>query len=138
MWRLQELAEREINNFGGVFYADPNLDGAMELYKTDRTVIVGMKNIMLGALAMGIRAISMTMMNLVPEWSVELYEHMMNNQLKEALVVQEKIVRRTQELLAHDEHDMINKMKMEFNKLNTSFKMGPTRAPMGMMMRPMM
>lgn len=128
MWRFAELAEKEITNFGGIFYADGNLDHAVETLKTGRTVIMGVGSIMVGSLAMGFESLSMTVMNIWPELIVELHEHVLNYRLKEAIVIQDKIIKKIREIYVHDE-DLIVKMKTEFNKINTTFKMGPTRKP---------
>lgn len=129
MWRLCDMAEKEITNFAGVYYADPSLDRAVDTMKPNRKIIMTTRHTLLGALTMGMDAISMIAMNVMPEMVAECYEHMMNNRLKEAMIMQEKLMKRTREILGHDQ-DMVVKMKMEFNKLNASLKMGPTRKPM--------
>lgn len=128
MWRLYDLAEKDISNFGGIYYADFNLDHAVDTWKADRTIILGVGKTFLGAQSLGFEALSVTAMNLYPDSFVELYEHIRNYRLKEAQVVQERIFKRIQEILTHDE-DYIVKMKAEFNKLNLGFKVGVTRKP---------
>lgn len=128
MSRFYDLAEKEISNFGGIYYADGNLDTAAETWKAGREVIMAMGTVMLGTLATGFDAVSMTVMNIVPEWIVELHDHVLNYRWKEAAVVQGKIIKRVRDIWTNDE-DLIVKMKMEFNKLNTGFKLGPTRKP---------
>lgn len=128
MWRLYELAEKEIDNFGGIFYADGNLDWAAETWKQDRNIIMAMGSVMFGTLSAGFNSISMTVMNIIPELIAELYDHVLNYRWKEAKTAQENIYRRVRDIWTHDE-DLIVKMKMEFNKVNTGFKMGPTRKP---------
>lgn len=112
-------------------YADGNLDFAMEMKKEGRNVIMGMGTIMLGTLTMGIDAISMTAMNVMPELIFELYDLMKKDKLHDAMVLQEKIFYKIREFWREDE-DMIKKMKMEFNKI---MKMGPIRKPEWMMLR---
>lgn len=129
MWRLYDLAEKEITNFGGIYYADANLDAAVETNKPDRTIIMGLGSIMLGSLTTGFDAVSMPLMNIVPEWIVELHDHVLNYRWKEAMVIQDKINKRVRDIWTHEE-DLIVRMKTEFNKINTGFKMGPTRKPM--------
>jgi len=138
MWRLYDLAEKEINNFGGIYYADANLEGAVETMSADRTVIMAMGSAMLASMSMGFGTFSMAMMNIIPEMIAEYHQHMLNYRLKEAMAVHEKIIKRTRDVSLHDEN-MIVKMKMEFNKMNTGIKMGPARLPMRteMMMRMM-
>lgn len=137
MWRLAEMAEKEIPSFAGVFYADGNLDKAAEMMKSGRSLIMGMGSIMVGAMAMGIDAISMTAMNLMPEMMVELMDHVLNNRLREAMLLQEKMRQSIRGVWQYGD-DMIMKMKMEFNKMNSSIKLGPCRKPpMTMMMKPM-
>jgi N-acetylneuraminate lyase len=128
MWRFYDLAEKEIKNFGGIYYADANLDWALEAAKTDRKIILGLKTVALGALTLGFNAISMPLMNIVPEWFVELYDHVLNYRLKEAMIVQERIVKRVRDIGVHDQ-DFIHNIKIEFNKVNTGFQMGLTRTP---------
>lgn len=129
MWRFYEMSEKEITNFGGIFFADGNLEIAAETMKTGRTVIMAMGTTMLGAMMTGLEAFSMTVMNICPEWISEMWEHAMNNRFKEAMVCQEKIVKRVRDIWTHDT-DLIVRMKMEFNKVNSGIKMGPTRKPM--------
>lgn len=131
MFRFYEMAEKEIPNFGGIYNADANLDRAVETCMNDRTVIMAMGTIMLGAMTMGFDAFSMTVMNIFPDYIVELHEHMLNYRWKEAMVCQKKIVKCVHDIWKCDE-DLVLKMKMEFNKMNTGFKMGPTRKPMMM------
>lgn len=129
MWRFYELAEKEIPNFGGIYYADANLDCAVETWMANRNVIVAMGTTMLGAMSMGFNAISMTVMNIIPECMVELYENVLNGRWKEAMAIQANIVKYVRNIWAYDE-DLIVKMKMEFNKINSGLNMGPTRKPM--------
>lgn len=128
MWRLYDLAEKEITNFGGIYYADSDLERALDTYKGDRTVILGMSKCAISGLTLGFQAISMTVMNLYPEMICELYDHFLNNRLKEALLVQDKLMKRIHDIYKLDE-DIIVSMKMEFNKLNLGFKCGATRKP---------
>lgn len=128
MWRLYDLAEKEITNFGGIYYADGNLDLAVETLRTDRKIILAMGTTMIGTMMSGFDAISMTVMNIIPETIVELYEHVLNNRLKEAYLVQDKITKRVRDIWTREE-DLIVKMKTEFNKINSGFKLGVTRKP---------
>lgn len=125
MWRLYDLAEKEIPNFGGIFYADGNLDRALMLWRKDRPLIMGMGNLMLGSYVMGIESFSMTMMNIMPDMILEMYENMRSGKMKEAMLLQEKITMRMHEIYRPDE-DMFMKMKMEFNKI---LKVGALRKP---------
>lgn len=128
MWRLYDLAEKEIPTFGGIYFADSKFDHALETLRTDRTVILGSGQTVLGALTLGFVAISHPMINIFPEWFVELYDHVRNYRLKEAIVVQDKIFKRIRDTFTHDE-DLIVKSKTVFNTLNLGFKVGATRKP---------
>lgn len=125
MSRLYDMAEKEVPNFGGIFYADGNLDRAMMMMRKDRMVIMGMMGMMLGTYMMGIESMSMTAMNIMPDMMMELYENMRNMKMKEAMLLQEKIMLRIREIY-NPQEDMFLKLKMEFDKI---LKVGPMRKP---------
>lgn len=128
MWRLYDLAEKEISNFGGIYNAELNLDQAVDTIKANRTVILATGRSAISGLTMGFHAISMTVMNLYPEWIAEMHDHILNYRLKEAELLQEKLIKRIHDIYKNDE-DIIVSMKTEFNKLNLGFKLGATRKP---------
>jgi len=128
MWRFYELAEKEITNFGGIYYADFNWEHAAEALRADRTIILGVGKCFLGALTSGFEAISTPFVNLYPELYVELYDHILNYRLKEALLVQDKLIKHIREFYVYGE-DWIVKVKEEFNKVNSGFKLGVFRKP---------
>lgn len=128
MGQFYELAEKEIPNFGGIYYADYNLEFAVETLKTDNTIILGVGKVHVAPFTLGFHAISSTAMNIFPEMIFELYNHIVNKQVKEALVVQDKLIKCIFDVATLEE-DFIVKMKVEFNKLNLGFKLGATRKP---------
>lgn len=129
MPRFYDLSQKEISNFGGIYYSDYNLENALDVFKNDRTVILGIGKAAISAFALGFDAYSMSAMNVFPELVAELYNHVLHYRLKEALFVQDKIFKRIYDIYKDDE-DFIVKIKAEFNKLNLGFKVGATRKPL--------
>lgn len=128
VWRFAELAEKEISTFSGIYYADYNVDHAIETRHTDRTVIFGIEKVFLGAFTLGFHAVSSMMLNLYPDSIFELYDHVHNYRLKEAYVVQDKLFKHIQAIYVHGD-DLFDKIKTEFNKLKVGFSVGATRKP---------
>lgn len=67
-------------------------------------------------------------MNIMPEWYMEMYEHMRSMRMREAMEMQEKMTRRMYEFW-HRGDDVFVMMKMEWNKMNGSMKFGQMRKP---------
>lgn len=120
-----ELAEKEVPNFGGIYYADGNLDQAAQLRYKNQYAIMASATTMFAAYSMGFEAFSMTAMNFVPETLIEFYNQFKNYQFKEALVTQKKFIDQFYEATA-SYPDFFKTLKTEFNKF---FNVGPMRKP---------
>lgn len=129
MWRLYDLAEKDIPNFSGLLFASGKLDDAILAMKPNRLVIYGHPMTMAGAMIHGMESLCMIQMNIMPETMMEFYEHMLNMRMREGMDMSKKMLHRMLEFWHHGD-DMITKMKMEWNKMNSSMKMGPMRKPM--------
>lgn len=128
MYRLYDLAEKDIPNFAGMLFAHGKLDDALLAMKPNRLIIYGHPMIMAGAMVHGMDALCMIHTNIMPEMMMEFYEHMRNMRMREGMDLYDKMMRRMYEFWHHGE-DMITMMKMEWNKMNSSMKMGPMRKP---------
>lgn len=122
------MARKKIQNFRGIFFAEPNIDRAMYTAAPDFTVIYGTTKGVIAGLTSGFDGISMTEMNLWPESFVALNDRVCKNCLKEALVLQAKINKRTDDIFKPGQ-DFIPIMKETFNKLNPGIYVGDTRKP---------
>lgn len=92
--------------------------------------IIGMGASMMGYLAEGFEAFSMTAMNVFPEMIKELYDYMMNNKYDQALIVKKKMTKRIYDMFRMDmDMDWMTVMKMEMEKMYPMMKMGPIRKP---------
>jgi len=128
MPRFCTLAEQEIPNFCGLKFTSTDLDEGAACLKADRIVFLGADTILTGALALGFDSAIMTTLNIFPEWSFKIFEFMRNNNVQDALAAQVKMNKRIFEICPRGD-DWVDTMKMEFNKVNTTFKTGPCRKP---------
>jgi len=129
MWRLYDLAEKDIPNFSGLFFAHGKLDDALLTKNSNRLIIYAHPLIMGAAMLHGIQSLCMIHTNLMPEMMMEFYEHMRNMRMRESMELFDKMFRRMYEFWHHGE-DIISLMKIEWNKVNSSMKMGPMRKPL--------
>lgn len=123
--------DKEIKTFAGIFYADNDYEKAVYLKKYyDYNLIMAVGTTMMGLMAEGFEAISMTAMNLYPEMFVELYDMLKDYRMREAFMLKEKLFDHIFEFYKYEKDmDYVSIMKMEFSKMNTSMKMGPIRQP---------
>lgn len=129
MPRFCDLAEKEIPNFCGLKYTNGDMEQGIACLKPGRTVFLGADTILTGALALGFDCAILTTLNIFPELSLEIFSYMRNNKVHEALTVQMQMNKRIWEICPRGA-DWVNTMKMEFNKINTAFKMGSCRKPL--------
>lgn len=128
MTRFCDLADKEIPNFVGLQYAHTDLVEASATLKKDRTIILSMETMMLGALSQGFEAFAVSFLNIYPEMIVEIYENYRNNKMREAMASHTKMFQRVFEIVKRS-GDWTLCMKNEFNKVVRDFKVGPTRKP---------
>lgn len=128
MIRSYELMEREVPNFGGIYYAHHNLDEATTLLKMNRNIILWADNILEGALTLGFEAITSTLLNVYPELMVEILNLHRDGKLREAMVAQDKLIKRIESVYRRG-FDWIQVWKEEFNKVH-DIKVGAFRKPM--------
>lgn len=128
------MVDKEIKTFAGMYYADTDMDKALMLKKFDYNFIMGVGMSMMSVMAEGFDAFSMTAMNLYPEMFVEFYDLMKDYRMREAYMLKEKMFEKMYEFFKYDKDmDYITMMKMDFDKLYPSMKMGPVRKPKMMM-----
>lgn len=128
MPRFCDLAEKEIPNFCGLKYTSGNMEEGVACLKKGRCLFLGADTILTGALALGFDSAILTTLNMFPEYSIEIYEYMRNNKWHEAMTVQKKMNKKIWEICPRG-GDWVETMKTEFNKINTTFKIGPCRKP---------
>lgn len=126
--------EKEIKTFTGIFYASDKIDliTMLKLKKPDFLYIIGMMTSMMGFMMEGFEAFSMTGMNLYPEMMKELYEHLKEFRMREALMLKDKMTKHIIDMFRMDMEfymDFVTLMKMEMDKLFTTMRMGPVRKP---------
>lgn len=128
MHRLCELAEKEIQNFNGLHYCHTDLDEGVACLKKDRTVLLGCDSILLGGLVHQFDCICMTMLNHYTEMVVDIYNHVRNNKLQDAMIAQQKLNQCIRDIYMRG-GDFVRIMKAEFNKIARDMKVGPVRKP---------
>jgi len=131
-YHFLDLVEKEIKLFAGIFYADDGLSKIMSLRekKPDYLYIVGLGTSMMGYMAEGFDAISMTAFNIYPEMMKELFDLMKDYKMREAYMLKEKMVKRVIDMFRMEiDTDFLTLMKMEMDKVITTLKMGPLRKP---------
>ena len=128
MTRFWDLVEREVQNFAGVYYAHHNLDEATTLLKRNRFVIYAGDNTLIGALTLGFDTIASTLLNIVPEHFVEIYELVRTFKLREAMAAQEKLHKRIYDVYRPG-FDWVQTWKVEMNKVQPEIRVGVTRKP---------
>lgn len=127
--RFCELAEQHINTFCGIEFAHGDLAEGVQILKKGRNVLLGSDTILVAGLTLGFDAAILTLLNIVPEFVVNIYDCVYNNKLREAQEAQIKLNQRVWEITNHGTLDWLETMKTEFNKINTVFQCGPWRKP---------
>lgn len=132
MYRFMYLLEKDVPMFAGLFWADDNIDKVMYLKEKmpNYLYIIGMGTSMMGFMAEGFEAFSMTAMNLYPDMIKEMYDYMFSYKYEQAITVRKQLVKRIYDMFHMDmEMDWMTMMKMEMDKMYPMMKMGPTRKP---------
>lgn len=132
MYQFLMMVEKELPMFAGLFWADDNIDKVMYLKEKmpNYLYIIGMGASMMGYMAEGFEAFSMTAMNIFPEMIKELYDYMLNYKMDQALIVKKKLIKRIYDMFRLDmDMDWMTMMKMEMDKMYPMMKMGPVRKP---------
>lgn len=132
MYRFITMMEKDVKMFTGLFWADDNIDKVVYLKEKmpELQYIIGMGTSMMGFMAEGFEAFSMTAMNLYPEMIKEIYDYMIGYKMNEAIIVKKKMIKRVYEMFRMDmDMDFMTIMKMEMDKIFPTMKMGPTRKP---------
>jgi len=135
MLRCMRMMEKEISMFAGLYWADDRIDHVMLLKEKMPTYnyIIATCISMAAHMLHGFEAFSMMAMNICPDMMKEMYDHMMNHRMREAMMLHCKMSKRIWDLLRCDtDMDFVMAMKMEMNK---TMMMGPLRKPKMTMMR---
>lgn len=136
MPRFYDLVEREVPTFHGLKYTCGDMEIGIQLLKKGRNVLLGADTILWGALALGFDAAILTTLSICPELIRQIYDHSSNNKRKEGLEAQRQLNARIKDILATGTGEWVENMKIEFNRSNESFKVGPVRKPTIMCRRP--
>jgi len=129
MYRWMKMMEKEISMFAGLYWAHDQLDHVMLLKEKMPTYnyIIATGISMMGYMMQGFDAISMMAMNICPEMMKEMYDHMMNYRMREAMMLHSKMSKRFWDMMRLDiDMDWVTAMKLEMNKI---MNMGPLRKP---------
>lgn len=127
--RFCDLAEQRISTFCGLKYTNGDLAQGAACLKQGRNIILGADTVLCGALSLGFDAAILTTLNICPEYSIECYNAICNNKLREAQDAQTKLTRRICEITRNGCGDWVETMKTEFNKVNGALNCGPWRKP---------
>lgn len=121
--------------FSSSIRADDKIDHVMLLKEKlpSYNYIIATGISMMGHMIQGFEAISMMAMNICPEMMKEMYDHMLNHRMREAMMLHCKMSKRVWDMLRCDtDMDWVMAMKMEMNKM---LNMGPLRKPKMTMMK---
>lgn len=126
--RFHNLVLRSVNNYSGIYYRDTNIELVEDLLKFGAHLILSTDTILVGALALGVDAISSITLNVYPENIVEIYELILNNKLHEARELNNKLYLRIRDIVTDPTIDWVELFKVEFNK-RIDIKIGHVRRP---------
>lgn len=133
MMRFMKMMEKECPMFCGLYWAADCMDMMMMLKQKmpQFNYICATMSSMMGCMAEGMDAISMTAMNMCPEMMKEMWTYMMDKDMKNAMMVREKMMKRVWDLFHMDtDMDWMMMMRMEMDKMQPmGMKMGPMRRP---------
>lgn len=125
--RVNELIQRTITNWSGIYYRDTNIEVANDLLKQGGHIILTTDTILSGVLTLGFDAISSIAYNIFPENVTEIYDLVINTKLREASEINDKLYHRIKDILTGTV-DWIEVLKHELNK-KVDFKVGELRKP---------
>jgi len=129
MGAFMELAKREIPNFAGIKYTNGDLEKALPCLKHGQ-VFLGSDTILCGALAQGFTSAICTTLNLKPEWSLQVIEHIKNQEVLKARAVQQQIIDLVETTLREGNGEWVPSMKKKFNESFKHLNMGKPRKPL--------
>lgn len=122
MPRLCDLADSQIPTFNGIKFSNSDLNELIACLKPDRKIFLGGNTIFLGALTQGIDSGILVSLNVFPEMGLEIYAAVKENRWADAQAAQLKLIKRFSECG--------NRLKEEFNRVNSDFECGPSRKPL--------
>lgn len=93
------MAEETIPQFVGLKYTSGDLETGLACLKPGRSVFLGSDTILCAALVQGFDSSIMTTLNICPELSNDIVEHLKNNRLHEARESQNLLTTRVGEIL---------------------------------------
>jgi len=128
MPRFCDLADKEISTFCGLKYTSRDLQDGVACLKSGRTIFLGKDSFLIGGLALGFDSVILKKSIICPELALEVYDLIRNNKLQDAMKAQARLNKRVNEVCPNNV-DSIVEFKKEFNKINSTFKVGPTRKP---------
>lgn len=130
MAEFMELAKITIPNFAGIKYTSGDLEKGLPCLKHGQ-VFLGADTILIGALALGFDSAIMTTLNIIPEHSIKIVQHMASGKnVKEAQKLQKEINEFVQTSLFLGGGDWVTSMKKSFNNTFSNLSMGPVRKPL--------
>jgi len=136
MHRFMHMMDKENTMFAGLYWTHEHMDMLMMMKQKmpHMNYIIGTMSSMMGWMAEGMEAISMTAMNMMPEMMKEMYNLMMNKKMNEAMMVHDKMNKRIWDMFRmendmHMDMDWMMMMRMEMEKMFPTMKMGPMRRP---------
>lgn len=129
MAEFMEVAKREISNFAGIKYTSGDLEKGLQCLKHGQ-VFLGADTILCGALALGFDSAIMTSLNIIPEHSHKVMQHMNDSNIAQAQEHQKKINEFVQSTLERGGGDWVSSMKKAFNETFPNISMGPVRKPL--------
>lgn len=131
-FKFLHLIEKEIPLFAGFYWADDKIDRVVFLKEKlpNFLYIIGTFTSLMGFMTEGFEAISMPLMNLFPEFIKDMYNLILDNKVREAIVVKEKLYKRFNEIFRLDmDVDYLVLIKTEMEKIFPALRMGPVRRP---------
>lgn len=129
MAEFMELAKINVANFAGIKYTSGDLEKGLLCLKHGQ-VFLGADTIFCSALAAKFSSAIMTSLNVIPEHSIKIMQHMEAGEIKEAQEHQKKINEFVQTSLRVGGGDWVPSMKKAFNETFPDLSLGPVRKPL--------
>jgi N-acetylneuraminate lyase len=129
MSTFMELASREIPTFCGIKYTSGDLEKGLPCLKYGQ-VFLGSDTILCGALALGFKSAIMTSLNIVPDLSLKIVEHMKKNRIEEAREQQMILCEFVENTLKSHNNEWVPSMKRAFNEKFQNLCLGDVRKPL--------
>lgn len=129
MAKFMEVAKSKIDTFAGIKYTSGDLEKGLPCLKYGQ-VFLGSDTILCGALALGFTSAIMTSLNIDPEKSIKIMQHMSNGQVEEARKQQLLLCDLVEKILTQGGGDWVPSMKKAFNEKFRDLQLGDTRDPL--------